>query len=143
LAREDTERLRAYLDDPERRSVPGEGPRAFFEEPAVVSGARQLPASWRASLVGSPSGDLGSLTARCYEEALGRGAERDARVLLRLSVDAATGRVTGSDVELTTLGDTAGARCVARALAEGLSLSALPGAAGAIELRLPVRLVAD
>jgi hypothetical protein len=143
LARQETERLRAYLDDPERQSIPGEGPRGSFEAPAVVSGGRPLPASWRASLVGAPSGDLGPRITRCYEAALGRGAERDARVLLRLSVDPETGRVARSDVELTTLGDTEGARCVARALADGLSLPAAQGASGPVELRLPVRLVAD
>jgi hypothetical protein len=142
LAREDTERLRAYLDDPERQAIPGEGPRGAIEEPTVLRGARSLPEPWRVSLAGAASGRLGEGIARCYAAALERGAERDARVLVRLTVDAASGRITGSDVELTTLGDAAGASCVAAALTEGLSL--VGGVAtGAIDVRVPVRLVAD
>ncbi len=141
LAREDTERLRAYLDDPERRPIPGRGPRGLVGEPTLLRGARAVPPSLRASLV-SPSPAVLEAFGRCHGAAVRRGATRDAQVVVRLVVDGASGRVAASEVELTTLGDAEGATCVAEALARAV-VPEPQGGPGTIELRVPVRLVAD
>ncbi|MBC7172694.1 MAG: hypothetical protein H5U40_09720 [Polyangiaceae bacterium] len=141
VAREDTERLRAYLDDPERQRVPGEGPRGVLGEAVVLRGARALPEVWRAPL-GATSASVSEGLTRCYAPALERGAPSDAQVLVRLAVDAATGRARSASVELTTLGDAEAGSCVAGVLEREIVLPPA-GPSGTIELRVPVRLVSQ
>ena len=61
---------------------------------------------------------------------------------VRVSVDAVTGRVTESRVEITDIGDGEETTCVADAF-RGVAFPAAPGAARTVELSVPVRLVAD
>jgi hypothetical protein len=64
--------------------------------------------------------------------------------VVRLSVDTRSGRVVGTEVELSSLGSQGGAACVARALREHLHLEPAPQLGVArVDLSVPVRLAAD
>jgi hypothetical protein len=140
LAREDFERLRAFLDDPERRRIPGDGPRGLLGESRAVRGARGVPGEWQTSLA-EPGANVATGLTRCYTAALSRGAAREGQVIVRVDVDATTGRVGSAEVELATIEDAEGAACVAGVLKRALVLP--PAGSGTVELRIPVRLVAD
>ncbi len=112
LAREDTERYRAWRDDEERDGLPGEGPRAAVVG-ATVEGAAAPPA-WRERL---DAEGFRRRLAQCWRGALARRAElRDARLVVRGRVDA-RGHVR-AEAELSSLGDDEAEGCVLGAVAE-------------------------
>lgn len=125
LAREDTERFRAWQDDAERYGLPGEGPRAAVVG-ATVDGAPAPPA-WTQRL-GAEAVRAG-LTA-CWRQAIARQGPRDAQMIVRGRVGPG-GRVV-AEVELSSLGDDDAEACVLRVVSE----LPLPGPA---RFRLPVR----
>jgi len=128
VAREDTERLRAWRDDMERDGIPGEGPRAAVDAPS------EAPAAWRNRLGAE---GLARELGRCFGEARQRGAEAEATVLLRLKVDGATGRVQEAEIALSTIRDDAAQRCILETIRSGsLGSSARTGV---VELGVPLR----
>ena len=139
LAREDTERFRAWHDDAERTRP--DGPSATIEG-ATVAGA-SAPEPWRRALETAMSGALATRLVGCHREGIGRGAAPLAQVLVSLRVEARSGRVVESSVALSSLGDDAEARCVVEAVA-GTSLPPGPveWAARTVDLAIPVRLAA-
>lgn len=142
IAREDTDRYRAWHDDAERNEVPGTGPRAAIDAPSTPSGA--VPDAWRDGLTRATAGDVGRALSVCHRDGIARGAETTGRVVVRLRVDGRTGRVVESELALSDLGDTEEAECVAGAL-RGVALPPGPGewATRTVELTVPVRLVAE
>ncbi len=139
VTRAEYDRLRAWLDDPERVVVVGEGPRAAIGEPVVHSAGVTADAAW----VTRARTQLPQLVQRCYVPALAREASRRATVTVRLTVNAATGAVQSADVELSTLGDTEGARCVAEELGRSVSIPALRGGGASVQVRVPVTLISE
>lgn len=142
LAREDSDRYRAWRDDRERQDVPGSGPRAALGEATTPSGA--APEAWQQALTTAAQGAVGRALAQCHRDGVARGAEETARVIVRLRVDGRTGRVTESTPAISNLGDSDEGTCVAAAL-RGVTLSPGPGEWGGrtIDLDVPVRLAAD
>lgn len=138
LAREDTERLRAFADD--RAAVPGTGPRGDVGQPEVVRGG--APAAALARAVTQAREALGRAAGQCFAQALGRDAPREASVVVRVVADASTGAVTQSGIEMSTLGDDQANTCIAEQF-RGLPRTPGPTTGGALVLLVPVRLVAD
>lgn len=95
LAREDTERLRAWRDD----TVPEPG--LSFGELEVQEGDAFVSSALRTKRDG---------LATCFSRAVSRGASRRAVVTLRLRV--AGGRVAHVETELSSLGDREGVECL-------------------------------
>lgn len=117
VAREDTERLRAWQDDAERDAIPGEGPRGRVE-------AGDLPGPLQATL--SREATRAAL-ARCHVAAVERGANPEARVVVRVEPEEAR-------VAISSLGDEEGDACV---------LDVVRGALGAgASALVPVRFTA-
>ncbi len=139
VTRAEYDRLRAWLDDPERVVVTGEGPRAAIGEPVVQSAGITADGAW----VTRARTQLPQLVQRCYVPALAREASHRATVMVRLTVNAASGAVQSADVELSTLGDTAGARCVAEELGRAMSIPALRGGGASVQVRVPVTLISE
>lgn len=141
IAREDSERYRAWRDDAERQELPGEGPRAAIGEPSAPAGA--VPESWsRAVVAAGSSAELSRALGICHRDGIARGAEPSGRVIVRLRVDARTGRVSESQLAVSDVGDTAEAECIAGAL-RSVALPPLGADARTIDLDVPVRLAAD
>lgn len=142
LAREDTDRYRAWRDDAERDALPGEGPRAALGTPSVPSGT--VPEPWERSLAAASTGAVGRALSACHRDGVARGAEETGRVIVRLRVDGRTGRVLESELAVSDLGDTAEAECMAGALRD-VSLPPGPGewAARTVDLQVPVRVATD
>jgi hypothetical protein len=142
IAREDTERYRAFLDDPERERVPGNGPRGVFGEASTPTGPPPEP--WRRALATVGQGDVGRAVAACHREGIARGGERHGLVVVRLRVEGRTGRVLESTAAISDLGDARATACIASAL-RNLAFSPGSGewAARIVDLEVPVRLVAD
>ena len=115
LARDDTERLRAWRDDEERDRVPGEGPRVAVEE--AWGGQPGVSAAVRSA---APA--LG----RCHAAQLRRGGASTGRVLVRFEA-------SGPAIAFTTFDDEAFGSCVTEAL----------GAVSAAGVTVPLRFVAD
>ncbi len=142
IAREDTERYRAWRDDAERAAVPGEGPRAQLGAPSTASGA--LPDAWQRGLATASTGPIGQALSNCHRDGVARGAEGQGRVVIRVRVEGRTGRVLDSQLAVSNIGDTAEAECMATALRE-LNLTPGPGdfASRTVDLEVPIRLAAD
>lgn len=142
IAREDSDRYRAWRDDRERQDVPGSGPRAALGVATTPSGA--APDAWQQALTTAGQGAVGRALAQCHRDGVARGAEESARVIVRLRVDGRTGRVTDSTLAISNLGDTDEGTCVASALRD-VTLSPGPAEWGTrtVELDVPVRLAAD
>ncbi len=101
IARDDTERLRAWRDDEERDRIEGEGPRVAVDDPwggsvpeATVSAIRSL------------SGRL----AQCHAAHVGRGGAGRGRALVQLSVD------DEPTIAFTTFSDERFGACLVRVL---------------------------
>lgn len=113
LAREDTERLRAWRDDDVPEPGLSFGDLEVEEGNALVTRALQ---SKRAAL------------SACFSNAVSRGASRRAMVTLRLRVSG--GRVTHVETELSSLGDREGVECLRASLlgvpANGTGLVRVP-----------------
>ncbi|MEC7525087.1 MAG: hypothetical protein VYE22_34715 [Myxococcota bacterium] len=139
LARSETDRLRAWLDDREALAVPGEGPRGAIGEARFENGA-SAPESWQRALSAARPA-----IGRCHAEGVARGAAPEGQVVVRLNIEARSGEVRRADVALSSLGDAPEAECIARALGSGVTLGAGPGGwqAQYVDLAVPVRLVAD
>lgn len=141
IARGETDRWRAWNDDREALAIAGEGPRGVVDSPRFTNGTAP-PDSWLTAL---GNGGSRAAIAQCHTEGVARGAAREARVVVRLNVETRTGRVRRADVALSSLGDTAEAECIARAVGAGSSLPPGPNSwqAEVVDLAVPVRLVAD
>lgn len=105
VAREDMDRLRAWLDDEEQDTLPGEGPRAAVVAIAVERGATAPDDALRARAVTQALGV-------CYA----REPRGDAMAVARLRTDAA-GRTIEKSFSLTDLASDAVGECVLAALA--------------------------
>jgi hypothetical protein len=140
IAREDTERYRSWHDDAERTTIPGEGPRARVE-PASI-GSATAPEVWQRAIASAAATTLGTNLSRCHREGIARGAETEATIRVRLTVEGRTGHVTGSGVEIANVGDTDEIECIETAL-EHVELGAGPGdlASRTVELVVPISLV--
>lgn len=142
IAREDTERYRAWQDDAERATMPGEGPRAQLGAPNMPSGT--LPDAWQRGFATASSGPIGQALSTCHRDGVARGAEGQGRVIIRVRVEGRTGRVVESELAVSNIGDTAEAECLATALRD-LRLEPGPGdfASRTVDLEVPIRLAAD
>lgn len=129
LAREDTERYRAYHDDAE--TVAGTGPRAAVGAPEGTG----VPEGYAAALARVAASELGERLGRCHERGVARGAARTGTVVVRVAVGA-DGRATESVAAISDLGDEEETACVV----EALGAIRWPAAGRALELRIPVRL---
>lgn len=140
IAREDTERYRSWHDDAERTTIPGVGPRARVET-ANIGGAA-APDAWQRAIASAASSTLGAALATCHRDGIARGAEAEATIRVRLTVEGRTGRVTGSGVEIANVGDTDEIECIESAL-EHVELGAGPPelASRTVELVVPISLV--
>lgn len=138
VAREDTDRYTAWSDDASRDVVPGSGPRAAVGAPSAVDGA--VPTSWGSALSDASAGAIGAALSACHRAGVERGAAGEGLVRVRMSVEAASGRVTESRVEITDINDGEETSCVADAF-RGVAFPAAPGAGRTVELSVPVRLV--
>ena len=116
IARDDTERLRAWQDDVARDHVPGSGPRVAVEDAWGTRGG-EVALAVRAA---APA--LG----RCHAEQIARGGSPSGRVLVRLEA-------SGPVVAFTTFEDERFSACVVR------SLGQVSGGGATI----PLRFVAD
>jgi hypothetical protein len=139
LAREDGDRLTAWIDDVEHERVEGSGPRGAIGQasfdPALGDSERH-----KRALDAASRGAVGRAIGRCHADGVARGAQPSGHVAVRLSVDGATGRVRASEVELSTLGDDPEAECITRALA---TIAFPPGPPGTLGVSVPIRLAAD
>jgi hypothetical protein len=134
LARQDTDRFTSWSDDRGRDVLPGSGPRAVVGEATISTG--RLPANWQGTLSGP---ELGAALGRCHEAGVGRGADGDASVRVRLTVERA-GRVVASTVELANVGDEEELRCIEGAVG-ALSLPGGPAELPArVDVLVPIRL---
>jgi hypothetical protein len=129
VAREDTERLRALVDDDAPDRIPGSGPRARVDPPYATRGA--VPDAWRQALVaaGQPGASVARALAACHAEGVARGAAEHSRVVVRLAAIRG-GAVRRAEVELADNGDEAEAQCVARAIGAATLPALGPGAWG-------------
>jgi hypothetical protein len=142
IAREDTDRYRAWQDDAEHTAVPGEGPRAQLGAPTTTNGP--VPEAWERSVASASTGPMGRTLAECHRDGVARGADAQGRVVVRVRVEGRTGRVVESELAVSNIGDTAEAECMARALRD-LSLPPATGdfASRTVDLQVPIRLAAD
>lgn len=127
VAREDTDRLRAWEDDLERDGIPGEGPRAAVLHPTTLRGG---------SLGAATSQPLSSEAVRnrlnaCAER---RRDEVDAQVVVVLRI-AGDGSVANAEVELSS----ARSRRVQACVVEALQRVRFPAGAP-MAIRAPVHL---
>lgn len=131
LAREDNDRLRSWLDDPNRHEG-SEEPRADIGAPTAQGIA--VPEAWTRALR-APA--LSRALLACHVAGVARGATREAMVQLRLRVDGRTGRSTDTVVEVGNTGDEAENACIVDAVS-GVALGA--ASAGVVDVRLPITL---
>ena len=115
VAREDMDRLRAWLDDEEQDTLPGEGPRAAIVAIAVERGPQAPEDALRAPRVTQALGV-------CYAAAVGAGHAGDALAVARLRTDV-TGRVIEKGFSLAQLPNDTVGECVLGALG-GVTLPA-------------------
>lgn len=139
VARAETDRFRAWADDREELGIPGEGPRGAVGEAHFADG-QSAPASWQRAL---GSRQVIARIARCHAEGVGRGASAEGQVVVRLNIDARTGRVRRADIALSSLGDGDETQCIARALGASLPPGPAGWRAAVVDLSVPVRLVTD
>lgn len=116
IAREDTDRLRAWLDDLERDGIAGTGPRGEARAPMLVGGRVVTPAAWIETFGAANRAELGRALAQCHADGIERGAEGTGQVVVRLVVDPQTGRVEQRELELSSLDDRREAQCIVDAV---------------------------
>ena len=129
IARDDTERLRAWRDDEALDRIEGEGPRVAVEDPWVRQGT--VPAEAVAALRA-----VAPALGRCHARNIANGGERQGRVLVQVQV--VGGRIREASVAFTTFGEEALGECVVRVL-QRVSLPATTTAT----FTIPLRFVAD
>ena len=143
-ARQDTERLRAWLDDADRDGIPGSGPRAAIAGAVMTQGSTAVPDRWTTALAAQGAGALGAALSRCHAAGVQRGANADGQVVVRLEVDSASGRIRAAAPELSTLGDDEESNCLAAAFPAHARLSARNPPADALSiLSVTVRVASD
>jgi len=127
IARDDTDRLRAWLDDVERDRVPGEGPRVAVDEPwgTAVSAATVVTAIR----------GLAARLGQCHAAHVGRGGPPSARALVQLTVEG--GVLQDPTLAFSTFSDERFGACILRVLKEGQ----LPMSSGT--MTVPLRFAAD
>lgn len=140
LAREDTERLRAWIDDRAIDAVPGRGPRGVLGAASRV-GAGIAPEPWQRALAAANQGAVHDAIGACHAAGVTRGASAEGQVVVRLAVDGRSGAVRESEVELSSIGDDEEASCIAQAIGRHLRLPPSTEG-GTIALSVPVRLAA-
>lgn len=140
LAREDSERLRGWLEEREQDAIPGTGPRGVLGAPSAAVG--ELPASWRDVVARASGGPLSRALAACHAQGVQRSASPSGEVVVRVMVDP-RGAVRSAEVELTSIGDADDAACIARAVGAALQFPPDVSVRGDVALSVPVRLAAD
>jgi hypothetical protein len=141
MARQETDRLRAWRETLARERIDGEGPRGALRQASLSSRPGGVPERWQRALMAANEGPVRPALGVCHAGAIERGGARSGRVVVRLTVEPATGRVRAAAVELSTV-ETAGAECVAAEVGRHLRL---PSAAdllgnGLVDLSVPVDL---
>ena len=126
VAREDSDRLRAWLDDAEASRLPGTGPRAAVDAPMVERGT--LPAVWRTR---SQSRPFQAGVSRCYAEARSRGCAPGGHLYVSVRTD--QGQSLSAQVMLSTVRDSALRECIAERFAT------LPAAPSPVHATFPIR----
>ncbi len=141
LARTETDRLRAWLDDQSDLAIPGEGPRGMVGE-ASFDTAQPPPDAWQRALEAAP---LRARIGQCHAEGTARGAAEEGQVVVRMNIETRTGRVRRADVAISSLGDAEEGECIARALGSQAQIPAAPSSwqAEVVDLSVPVRLTAN
>jgi len=142
VARDDTDRLRAWREEQEEDAVPGSGPRGAIGSATVAGAGTAVPAPWQEALTSAGRGAIGRAIATCHTAGVSRGADPDGQVVVHLRVDGRSGQVRASEVELSTIGDATDAACIARAFMSGVTFPP-DSRGGLVELSVPVRLAAD
>jgi hypothetical protein len=140
LARQGTDRLRAWLEARERDRVPGEGPRGVLREVSLSSGGR-VPDRWQQAVGAANAGPLRDAIASCHAAAIERGGRGEGRVVVRATVEPPSGRLRGARVELSAV-EREGADCVSEAVARHLRLPPAADLLGVspVDLSIPVDL---
>ncbi len=139
VARQDTDRLRAWMDDAERDAIPGEGPRGAIGAATRSDGAGIAPESWQQVIAAENRGRTARALSRCHAEGLSHGAS-DGTIVVRALVDPRTGHVSRTEVELSSVGNDAAAACVAQAVSH-IAFAPEPALGSSVMLSLPVRLI--
>lgn len=141
LARVETDRLRAWLDDQGDLAIPGEGPRGAVGA-ASFDNAQPPPEAWQRALAAGP---VRARIGQCHAEGTARGASPEGQVVIRMNIETRTGRVRRADVAISSLGDAEEAECIARALGTSAQLPAAPSSwqAEVVDLSVPVRVTSD
>ena len=133
LAREDTDRLRAWNDDPNRqRQDDTAGVTVGPPSAANVT----LPETWTRAFRGAP---MTRALLACHASGVQRTASHEAMAQVRMRVDSRTGRIDEAVVEVGNVADEEENTCIVRAVREA-QLPALAGEARALEVRVPVHL---
>ena len=127
VAREDTDRLRAWQDDLERDGIPGEGPRAAVLHPTTLHGSGLSAAASQPLSTQALRNRLDACAALRRE-----GGDAQIVVVLRIAGD---GSVAGAEVELSSARSRRVQACVVEALQR---VRFAPGAP--MSLRAPVHL---
>lgn len=138
IARQDTDRLRAWRDDAERDAIPGRGPRGAMETASLGDRAGVAPEPWQQTIAAENRGSVARAIGVCHAAGVGRGAG-DGRVVVRLVVDPRSGHASAPEVELSSIGDDGEATCIAEALL-GLRFVPVPSLGSRVVLSVPVRL---
>lgn len=132
LAREDTDRLRAWNDDPARQRQDDAAGVVVGPPTANIT----LPEPWTRAF--RTAGITRALLA-CHAAGMEREASDEAMAQVRMRVDARTGRIEDAVVEVGNVADEAANVCIVAALREA-TLPAIGGEARIVEVRIPVRL---
>ena len=140
VAREDSDRLRGWLEEREHDAVAGTGPRGVLGSPSTAVG--EVPASWRDAVGRASAGPLARAIGACHAQGIQHGASGQGGVVVRVVVDA-RGAVRSAEVELTSIGDADDAACIARAVGAALQFPPDPAVRGEVAVSVPVRLAAD
>jgi hypothetical protein len=138
VAREDSERLRAWLDDAEHDGPAGTGPRGSIGTASLSDRGVSAPEPWQDALRAASLGDVGRAIGRCHASGLARGAAPQGQLVVLLGVDPVTGQVRDTSIELSSVGDPEEADCIASALARIVFPPAAGG--GTIKLSVPIQL---
>ncbi len=126
IARDDTERLRAWRDDIERDRVPGEGPRVAVDDPWGTA----VPAATVTAIRG-----LAEPLGRCHAAHVQRGGQHSGRALVQLTVEGGT--LQDPTFAFSTFSDERFGACILRVLKE----ARLPMTSG--RMTVPLRFAAD
>jgi hypothetical protein len=141
MARQETDRLRAWRETLARERIDGEGPRGALRAASLSSRPGGVPDRWQQALRAANQGPLRSAIGACHAGAIERGGPGTGRVVVRLTVEPPSGRVRAAAVELSTV-EKAGAECVAAEVGRQVRLPSAADLLGnaPVELSVPVDL---